>query len=34
MRRHSNEHGNNFYETANAQSFQINVTAGERRFQT
>ena len=34
MRRHLNEHGNNFYETANAQSFQINVTVGERHFQT
>ena len=31
MHRNSNEPGNNFYETMNAQSVQINATAGERR---
>ena len=34
MYRNSNESGNNFYETTNAQSVQINATAGERPFQT
>ena len=34
MYRNSNEPGNNFYENKNAQSVQINATAGERRFQT
>ena len=34
MYRNSNEPGNNFYETTNTQSVQINATAGERRFQT
>ena len=32
--KNSNEPGNDFYETANAQFVQINATAGERRFQT
>ena len=34
MHRNSNEPGNNFYKTTNAQTVQINATAGERRFQT
>ena len=34
MHRNSNKLRNNFYKTANAQSGQINATAGERRFQT
>ena len=34
MYRNSNEPGNNFYETTNAQSVQINAITGERRFQT
>ena len=34
MQRNSNEPGNNFYKTTNAQTIQINATAGERRFQT
>ena len=34
MHRNSNEPGNNFYVTTNAQSVQINATAEERRFQT
>ena len=34
MYRNSNKPGNNFYETTNVQSVQINATAGERRFQT
>ena len=34
MHRNSNEPGYNFYVTTNAQSVQINATAGERRFQT
>ena len=29
MYRNSNEPGNNFYETSNAQYVQINGTAGE-----
>ena len=33
MHRNSNEPGIHFYETTNAQSVQINATAGERRFQ-
>ena len=32
--RNLNEPGNNFCETTNAQSVQINATAGERHFQT
>ena len=34
MHRNSDEAGNNFYETENAQSVQINATGVERRFQT
>ena len=34
MQRNSNEPGNNFYRTTNAQTVQINATAGERGFQT
>ena len=34
MQRNSNEPGNNFYKTTNAQTNQINATARERRFQT
>ena len=34
MYRSSSKPGNNFYENMNAQSVQINATAGERRFQT
>ena len=34
MYRNSNEPGNNFYETTNAQPVQINATAEKRPFQT
>ena len=34
MYRNSNEPGNNFYETTNGRTVQINATAAERRFQT
>ena len=34
MHRNSNKPGNRFCKTTNAQTVQINATAGERRFQT
>ena len=34
MHRNSNEAGHDFYKTTNAQSGQINATAGERCFET
>ena len=34
MYRNSNEPGNNFYKTKNAQSVHINATPGKQSFQT
>ena len=34
MLRNSNEPGNNFCKTTNAQTVHVNATTGERRFQT